>query len=535
MRKIILRGASLAMAASLLWGSWNGGPIGIPSLAEGLEEVWEVPIAETAPEASPGEGETDAAPPTETPSEETTEAPAAEAPTEMPTLPGTEEIGENIPVIPVEEPTEAPIEIIETIPTEEPMPEDPVEITELPPAEETLVPVETPSPESILAPEQLYVIEGDVLVGWRGRSSRQVAEIPAGVRVIGREAFRGDTALEIVVLPDSVEEIQENAFAECAALRQVIRTTDSRLNTILAHAFWNCGRLDRTGLEGVSFLAEDAFEGVPEITPLPEKTPVPSESPEVPEIPAPVETPETTAIPEPTVTPEPTMDPYEEIEWEAPAAPAYYSGGGSGQRQTHGKSRVVTTHDYAQVNLNLGDSAGEEPMHTLTLEGEELELNLSDGKGAPRRFTVALGDWDPQDALQGDALILRVEETTEETDTPDTAAWEIGGAALRTLNRSGVKYVVFQQGEQALAAPTEGFLAGWAYDELKSRGTAARRFTYTLTMAEGETPAWRVQVEGQDFYPDENPLAPMYLEGILTGAEEGFPTLLNIKQEGNDQ
>lgn len=531
MRKIILRGVSLAMAASLLWGLWNGGPMGIPSLAEGLEEVWEAPMAETAPEASPGEGETDAAPPTETHSEEATEAPT----TETPDFPGEAAPTETIPVIPVAELTEAPIEIIEIIPTEAP-PEEPVEVTEFPPAEETLVPVEMPSPEPTLAPEQLYVIEGDVLVAWRGRSSRKVAEIPAGVRVIGREAFRGDTALEIVVLPDSVEEIQENAFAECAALRQVIRTGDSRLSAILAHAFWNCGRLDRSGFEGVDFLAEDAFEGVPEITPLPEETetPAPAETPEEMETPAPSETPMATETPEPTATPEPTMDPYEEIEWEEPAMPVYYSGGGSGRRQTHGKSRVVTTHDYAQVNLNLGEAAGEEPMHTLTLEGEELELNLSDGKGTPRRFTVALGDWDRLDGLQGDALILRAEEAGGTEDIPD-AAWEIGGAALRTLNRSGVKYLVFQQREQALAAPTEGFLAGWAYDELKSRGTAARRFTYTLTMAEGEAPAWRVQVEGQDFYPDENPLAPMYLEGIVTDAEEGFPTLLNIKQEGNDQ
>ena len=97
----------------------------------------------------------------------------------------------------------------------------------------------------------------------------------------------------------------------------------------------------------------------------------------------------------------------------------------------------------------------------------------------------------------------------------------MNGAALRKLSKSGINYMVFRQGSLITAFPTENLLAGWAYDELKSRGTAGRRFEYEVDMAEeaGEI-LWRVTVDGKTWELGESSLAPIYLNGVANGSTE---------------
>jgi hypothetical protein len=415
---------------------------------------------------------------------------------------------------------------------------------------------ETPPPKTPgLTPEeekQLFEIDGGTLARYLGEDRYTEIKIPEGVQKIGKEAFRGNDTLVRVDLADSVLIIEESAFENCRNLKTLVLSDDLKEIRDLAFAgcenleevFWDhklvyigskafkdCVKIDREFATDVEKVEKDAFEGVPEKAPEPKDPQTPEKEPD----PAPP-------------APEPIPNPYEEIEWEdfeweeEPAAPVS-SGRGSGKRQTHGRSRTKMTHDYDQVRVSLPPDAESSAMHTLTLDGETLELTLDGENGEERRFTVSLGAWESRDGEEGEpftgtALILQAESVTDGTqtnsaekndpkgayaggETAKTAAacWHLNGAVLRKLEKSGVDYLVFRMGKQVVAAPTEGFLAGWAYDEMKSRGTAARRFDYTLKM-QGEENAWTVSVQDEQYELGTDTLAPVYLTGVETGTED---------------
>ena len=233
--------------------------------------------------------------------------------------------------------------------------------------------------------------------------------------------------------------------------------------------------------------------------------------------------------------PSSSFDPDEGIEWDnvssgRTSSGKSSSGGKTTTRQTHGRSRVVTTHDYDQVRIGQELEEESESMHTLTLAGEQLDVTLDGADGSAREFTFSLGDWQEPDA--GDMLVLwGVEENdpNPDADTEQEVLWKVNGAALRKLSRSGIDYLAFRYGDQVSILPTEDMLAGWSYDELKSRGTAGRRFDFTLTMGNEEVkPLWRVSVEEQEYELGEDELAPMY----LIGAENGTLELLSRNETG---
>ena len=131
----------------------------------------------------------------------------------------------------------------------------------------------TPTPEPTATPEgPLFEIADGVVTAWYGRDAYKIIAIPEGVTAIGKDAFRGDTVLEAVILPDSLEEIREKAFADCPRLREVVLSSDSRLRAIGPKAFLNCVKIGREFAEKVESVAPDAFEGVPVITPEPAPT-----------------------------------------------------------------------------------------------------------------------------------------------------------------------------------------------------------------------------------------------------------------------
>ncbi len=115
-------------------------------------------------------------------------------------------------------------------------------------------------------------------------------------------------------------------------------------------------------------------------------------------------------------------------------------------------------------------------------------------------------------------LVLTPEEGKE-----SALQWKMEGTALRKLRKSGIDCLAFRQGERYVSVSTEGFLAGWAYDRLRSRGVPAGSFSYALVQPEnGADPAWTVTVEGETFEPGMDPLNPMYLTGVETGGPEMF-------------
>ncbi len=120
-----------------------------------------------------------------------------------------------------------------------------------------------------------FVIEGNgILLGYGGSDKR--LEIPEGVKVIGPEAFMGNTALEEVVLPDSLKEIGEGAFQDCAALKTV--TGGNGVTGIADRAFHHTALENYRIPESVRELGLGAFAGVKSVS-LPEKLPALSFAP----------------------------------------------------------------------------------------------------------------------------------------------------------------------------------------------------------------------------------------------------------------
>ena len=142
------------------------------------------------------------------------------------------------------------------------------------------------------------------------------------------------------------------------------------------------------------------------------------------------------------------------------------------------------------------------PSVRIFAEGEAAEFTAA--------FATGAETWDgtEQDADAVDTLILKTVKT-------EGQEWAMNGTVLRQLNKSGIEWLIFLCDETSVTVPTEGFLAGWEYDELKRQGTAGRRFEYRMAPTE-EGASWHVTIEGKEYALDEDPMAPIYLIGIET-------------------
>lgn len=87
--------------------------------------------------------------------------------------------------------------------------------------------------------------------------------VSEGIRYIGSSAFSGAKSLKEVVLPTTLEKIDESAFANCPELTAVTFADGTEsLTEISARAFKDCPKLESVALpDSVSALGESAFEG----------------------------------------------------------------------------------------------------------------------------------------------------------------------------------------------------------------------------------------------------------------------------------
>ena len=90
------------------------------------------------------------------------------------------------------------------------------------------------------------------------------------------------------------------------------------------------------------------------------------------------------------------------------------------------------------------------------------------------------------------------------------------------MNKSGIEHLVLRSGDQIAVMETEGFLAGWSYDEMKSRGTANRRFEYEIGMNGDSPAAWKVSVEGQTYELTTDDHAGIFMTGVYSGPAEAL-------------
>ena len=238
------------------------------------------------------------------------------------------------------------------------------------------------------------------------------------------------------------------------------------------------------------------------------------------------------------------------------------SGGGGGgddkPYQPHSSGSGKTGPGYDKVTVE----AEAEPMHILNLDGEEMALELTldsadgfeFGEDYQPVFKMSLAVW-PTLQYDEEGNPLPVEQAAAVEGAPNDTMildaqidegirdgyayrWTIGGATMRQLMKSGVKYLVLRVGERVTVLPTEGFLAGERYTELKMQGTSTRRFTYDIIMkresATGETaPIDAEKLFGTEIYvtvDDQTALvngdetADIYLTGVYEGPLE----LMNV-------
>lgn len=336
-------------------------------------------------------------------------------------------------------------------------------------------------------PAQDWVIQGGVLVACNLKNAEKLT-IPDGVKEIGPKVFKGFKKLKTVILPDSVEKIGKGSFADCPKLEKVKLTKKSKLKEIEKKAFRNCKKLDITFVPKGVKVAEDAFQGAGKAN----KTPKPTKKQD--------------HTPPPTSTPTPVQ----------PKPRPGGGGGSSGPKIPHSKNNATVGPDYDLLDMNGLTGETEEAMTQLELGGEILALGLNSQNGAAGdSFTASGKSWEKEkEKEQADTLILTA------ADGEGQNVWSVNGEVLRRLYKSGIRHLVFRSGDQIAVLETEGFLAGWNYDGIKSRGTANRRFEYEVKMTSGSPAQWQVSIEGETYELTGDEHAGIYMKGVYSGSAE---------------
>ena len=85
--------------------------------------------------------------------------------------------------------------------------------------------------------------------------------IPEGVKKIGCYAFANLTALEEIVLPSTLQEIDYGAFYGCSSLQKISFSGENNLKIINQNAFEKCDLQDTLDLSAVCVISDYAFAG----------------------------------------------------------------------------------------------------------------------------------------------------------------------------------------------------------------------------------------------------------------------------------
>ena len=124
-----------------------------------------------------------------------------------------------------------------------------------------------------------WIIENNIVTAYKGVLA--VPQIPQGIIKIGDHAFKGNTLITKIVLPDSVKEIGNDAFSECSALENVSAAGvesigedafrgcislekvefASPLTNVGAGAFAKCEKLEQIDLTGIRNIPAEVLAG----------------------------------------------------------------------------------------------------------------------------------------------------------------------------------------------------------------------------------------------------------------------------------
>lgn len=107
---------------------------------------------------------------------------------------------------------------------------------------------------------QDFIIIDNVLLKYTGTETEFV--VPDGVTTIGKFAFES-TQVKAVVLPDSLTNINSDAFSWCENLLKFFG--GDNLNSIGKYAFEGCENLEHINLNNVTSIGDGAFHDCPNL------------------------------------------------------------------------------------------------------------------------------------------------------------------------------------------------------------------------------------------------------------------------------
>ena len=116
---------------------------------------------------------------------------------------------------------------------------------------------------AVYAGECILSTDGKTVTGVKNKDLIECT-VPAGVTVIGKNAFKDCRKLQKVTLPDSVTAIKSYAFANCTALTSF--TIPPKVKEIDERAFSACGLTSITIPGGVTEIPYEAFCGCASLT-----------------------------------------------------------------------------------------------------------------------------------------------------------------------------------------------------------------------------------------------------------------------------
>ena len=193
-----------------------------------------------------------------------------------------------------------------------------------------------------------------------------------------------------------------------------------------------------------------------------------------------------------------------------PSGGSFSVGGGGGRATPHSKEQYQTEIGYDQVGIWTLAQESSASMSTLVISGEEQHLSLT-RNGLSSDFVPVLIGWQDAPVPSGsivpyNTLLLRA------LNAKDSASfqWTFSGDLLRKLLRSGISYLAFDAGSQIIMLPTEGFLGGIRYDEMKMSGIAGSFFVFNIVMENGKQPTIAVSVGEETLMVSEDPEAAMH-------------------------
>lgn len=191
-------------------------------------------------------------------------------------------------------------------------------------------------------------------------------------------------------------------------------------------------------------------------------------------------------------------------------------GGGDGSTMPVKQHASETGGDGKGAQYNaLAMQLPGEPMHALNIDGQVLALTLelanAEGFDVPGDyqpcFTAELAAWAADEAGEEteekaerpmDTLLLTAVEEENLGDRFEYR-WRFNGEVYRLLANSGICYLALQVGEDIAVFPTEGFVGGTKYTELKMLGVSTRRFDYTVAMSFNLDPGRIPKLSACDF------------------------------------